>query len=202
MARNETPMLPRRVKVKLTSIAPYSASRMVTEPRIGKEKPEVWDRRTWHLKANVDDEGNCIIPAVAFKFAMINAAKYCNIKIEGGGGSKFTKHFTSGLTVESSIKLGVTQKEIASQPDRYSKTYMMNAKGVRGPGSRVPRVLPFFEQWQGEIEMIVLDPIIDKKVFAEVMHAAGNYIGVGQYRPENGGDCGRFMVEKIEWMGS
>jgi hypothetical protein len=199
MAKNELKQGPRKVRVKITGISPYSASKYVQVPKIGGEKPDAFDDRTWFYKASVDADGNCVIPSAAFKFAMMNAAKYSNIQVEGRGKSTYTKHFTSGLMVTQTLDLGVKRDEIARDPERYSQTYMMNSKGVRGPGSRVPRRLPYFQKWAGEIEFIVLDPIIDKKVFETVITAAGQFIGVGQYRPEVGGDCGRFRVDKIEW---
>lgn len=199
MAKAEIKQNPRKVRVRITGISPYSASRYVQVDKVEGEKPDAYDNRTWHYKASIDADGTCVIPSAAFKFAMMNAAKYCNIQVEGRGKSTYTKHFTSGLMVNQTLSLGVKRDEIAKDPERWSQVYLMNSKGIRGPGARVPRRLPYFQKWAGEIEFVVLDPIISEKVFEKVMAAAGMYIGVGQYRPEVGGDCGRFKVEKITW---
>jgi hypothetical protein len=36
-------------------------------------------------------------------------------------------------------------------------------------------------------------------VFAEHLREAGNFIGVGRFRPEKGGYYGRYKVNGIEW---
>jgi hypothetical protein len=47
--------------------------------------------------------------------------------------------------------------------------------------------------------VIVLDPIIVEDIFTEVVEAAGLFRGIGQFRPENGGSNGRFIIKTINW---
>jgi hypothetical protein len=46
----------------------------------------------------------------------------------------------------------------------------------------------------------VLDPIITKDIFVEMIELAGMFIGMGQFRPANLGTNGRFMLDKIDWI--
>jgi len=54
-------------------------------------------------------------------------------------------------------------------------------------------------QWGGEVEFCILDDIIDKDVFQTHLEDAGQFIGIGRFRPRNNGFYGRFAVEGIKW---
>jgi hypothetical protein len=55
------------------------------------------------------------------------------------------------------------------------------------------------EQWSGDVEFMVLDEIIDNETFETHLKDAGQFIGVGRFRPRNNGYYGRFSVEKVVW---
>ena len=45
-----------------------------------------------------------------------------------------------------------------------------------------------------------MDDIITRPVFEQVIYTAGSLIGIGQFRPRNGGYFGRYNAEIIEWQ--
>jgi len=47
--------------------------------------------------------------------------------------------------------------------------------------------------------MIVNDTITED-VFTQHIQEAGKFVGIGQFRPENGGYFGRFTVESVKWI--
>jgi hypothetical protein len=119
---------------------------------------------------------------MSFKMAVDAAAKYLSIQIPGRGKATYTKHFASGVLVLKPVYIGVQKSEL-----RYDRIHA-NADGVRGSGKRVWRYFPRIEDWAADVEFNVYDE-------AE----AGKFIGIGRFRPQNGGFYGRFSVDQIKW---
>ncbi|MGL4489181.1 MAG: hypothetical protein ACRCU5_07045 [Rhizobiaceae bacterium] len=179
--------------VTLKSVTPYSASRMHDTPKLDKERPDEYEARTWREKAHLDSDGIAYIPAIAFKMALDSAAKYLSISVPGKGKSTFTKHFLSGVLCAENLSLKVPREKLAPV------IINANSDGVRGSGKRVKRTFPVVPSWDGKTTFFVFDDAIPKDVFERVLSESGKFIGVGQYRPQNGGTNGRFEVLKVEW---
>jgi hypothetical protein len=179
---------------QLKSITPYSQSRQHGEPRQEKEDWEAWEERTWKLKAHVDGDGRTIvIPPMSFKQALDTTAKRLGIQIPGRGKMTYTKNFLSGVLIMDELK---TQSSLDSVQGEWINA---NADGVRGSGKRVRRCFPVIPKWEGELRFHILDDTITREVFERVLREAGQFVGIGRFRPENGGFYGRFSVEKIKW---
>lgn len=185
--------MPKAVTVTMESITPYSASRQHDTPLNEKEDRGAWEARTWREKLNVDDRGMAVIPAMAFKQALDKCAKVLSIQVPGKGKATYTKHFLSGVLCEADVPLGIHKDDVASV------TINANADGVRGSGKRVKRTFPQIPRWTGKARFIVLDDAITKEVFERVMKESGQFVGVGRFRPENGGLNGRFKVTSFAW---
>jgi hypothetical protein len=54
--------------------------------------------------------------------------------------------------------------------------------------------------WEFKTGVIILDPIITEEVFREMLDYAGMYIGIGRFRPENGGTNDRFRLKELQWQ--
>jgi hypothetical protein len=74
-----------------------------------------------------------------------------------------------------------------------------NSDGVRGSGKRVLRCFPTIPDWRGNQKFYVLDDVIDRDTFQQVINEAGNLVGIGRFRPQNGGHYGRFFAEIVGW---
>lgn len=183
----------RQVTVTIRGISPYSASRIHDTPRLDKEGHDDYDRRTWREKANTDRDGTVVIPAMAFKQALSAAAKKLGLQIPGRGKSTYTKFFEADVICLENARLGIHKD--ATLPI----TINANADGVRGSGKRVPRTFPVVEQWATKATFAIMDDTITRAVFEKVMAAAGLGVGVGRFRPENGGINGRFACEAFDW---
>jgi hypothetical protein len=64
----------------------------------------------------------------------------------------------------------------------------------------VEKCEPIILNWSGDVTYHVLDDTISKDAFAKHLTEAGNFIGVGRFRPENGGYYGRYKVNTIRWQ--
>jgi hypothetical protein len=168
-------------------------SRRVHEPKLDKEKPDDYEKRTWRLKTHVNSKGNVIIPPIAFKFALETAAAMLRERIPGKGQSEYGKHFKAGILVTDEVVVANSREEL------HGEWFDMNANGRRGPGTRVLRCLPQIAEWKGIVNFYIIDDTIPEDVFERYLREAGKLVGIGQFRPQNGGYCGRFQVDKVTW---
>lgn len=53
--------------------------------------------------------------------------------------------------------------------------------------------------WKGRVTYHILDDVIAPEVFEQHLRDAGNFIGIGRFRPRNNGYYGRFKLNKVSW---
>jgi hypothetical protein len=181
----------RTITARLKSVSPYSQSRHYDTPKLDRELAKDYEARTWRDRLHTDKDGNVFIPPMAFKNALAEAAKFMGIQIPGKGKSTYTKHFEAGVLVVNPLPLGL------SKDDVQGEWLFVPSDGRRGSGSRVDKCFPVIPEWSGEVEFYVLDDIITEDVFRQHLEAAGQFIGIGRFRPRNNGYYGRFAVEGI-----
>lgn len=181
------------VEVNLESLAPYSQSRMHDAPKLDRETADAYELRTWREKCTTDENGIICIPAMAFKQCLDASAKLLGIQIPGKGKSTYTKHFKAGVICETDVPLGVLKDEVPSV------TINANSDGVRGSGKRVKRTFPIIQTWTGTARFAVFDDTVTRDVFERHLTEAGRFVGIGRFRPENGGLYGRFRPITFTW---
>lgn len=177
--------------VKITGLAPYSASRSHETPKLDKERPDQYEDRTWPNKAHIED-GKVFIPPMAFKMGVDRAAKVSGLQIPGKGKSTYTKFFESGVVVMDPVF-------IADEADMECERIHANADGVRGSGKRVWRKFPKFTNWSGEVKFYIFANEIPNDVFEQMVNYSGMAVGVGRFRPEKGGFFGRYSCDSFTW---
>lgn len=177
----------------LKSISPYSQSRQHDTPKLEREGHDDYEKRTWRNKAHFGDDGLIFIPPMAFKQCIDSAAKYLGMQIPGKGKSTYTKHFLAGVLVMDKLMTAVNAETCEGE------WINANSDGVRGSGKRVKRCFPLVPSWAGEVNFYVLDEIITQPVFEEILRKAGQFRGIGRFRPENGGFYGRFELVGTTW---
>lgn len=184
----------RNVFAKIVGISAYSQSRAHDTPRLDKESPDEYDERTWREHAHYDLETREVyIPSQALKMAIAEAARRLTIKIPGKRNATYTKNFMSGVLAFEPIWLGV------KVDDLQMEKFFANTDGVRGSGKRAYRRYPIIHDWSGTAHLLVIDDEIPKAVFERCLREAGNFVGLGRFRPEKGGYFGRFKVESVAW---
>jgi hypothetical protein len=178
--------------VHLKSVSPYNQSRQHFVPKLQKETHDDYEKRTWIEKGHFDDNGVVVIPPMALKSCLSNAAKMLSIPIPGKGKSLYTKHFVSGVMVVVPPSLGVKKTDV--------KGYTVSLSGMGRKGEMgVQKTFPHFQSWETTAEFVVMDDTITKEIFERVINEAGNFVGIGQFRPQNGGYFGRFNVVSVKW---
>lgn len=177
----------------LASVAPYFQSRKyeMDVPKLPKESGDDYEKRTWSYRTHIDENGQIIIPAAQFKFSIQGGAKYLNERIPGRNRETWTKHFASGIMIPEGIVLPERQENISGL------WLLMSVKGNPGPGPRVMRKMPFVAKWAGDLTIHVLDDLITADILKRVIEHAGMFVGIGQNRPENRGDRGRYALTEL-----
>lgn len=176
----------------LSSLSPYGQGKAVMTKREQNESHEEFEERCWIQKAHVEN-GEMVIPPMAFANSIKDAARYSGLKIQGKRNATWTKHFVSGVMVVEPLSTGVASNDIGHE------WLFIPSDGKPGSGSRVNRCFPVIPRWHGVVTYLVIDPEITKDVFATMLEISGNLIGIGRFRPQNRGYYGRFEVESIDW---
>lgn len=178
----------------LRSVSPYSQSKHYETPKLDKERPDDYEKRTWRDRLHVLDTGYVFIPPMAFKNCLSSAAKYLSEKIPGKGNTTFTKHFESGVLVLDGLTLPYKKADVPGE------WLFVPSDGRRGGGKRVKKCFPVIQEWSGKVEFNIIDDTITEDVFARYLDQAGKFIGIGRFRPAMNGYYGRFAVDGIEWQ--
>ncbi len=178
---------------KIIGVSPYSQSAKIQSERGQKETAKDHEKRCWRERIHADENGNVFIPPMAFKNCLAEAAKFLSMQIPGKGKSTYTKHFEAGVIVADGMSLGINKGDVKGE------WLFLPSDGKRGSGKRVDKCYPVIHQWGGSIDFYVLDETITLEVFKYHLEQAGNFIGIGRFRPRNNGFYGRFKVESVVW---
>lgn len=187
----------RKCRAQISGVTPYSPSRYYGQkvPKGDKETHGAYEERTWRNRMHVNSDGLVYMPAMGFKLAVEGAGAFLSVKIDGQGKKTWTKRLTSGLVVLEDLVLAVRADDV---PGHW---FFVPSDGRRGGGKRVMKCFPVIMSWGGVVEFILIDPMIPKEIFETHVRESGKYVGVGRFRPANGGDNGRFEVKSFEWAG-
>jgi hypothetical protein len=188
------------VIAELRSISPYSQSKHYVVEELQGESKDAYSRRTWRNYMHSDDDGNVFIPPGSFKNSLADAAKFMSVSIPGKGKATYTKNFEAGVMVVVPTMLGVKIDDVECE------TLFLPSDGRRGGPKRVDKYYPYFPSWKGSVEFTIVDETVlqptiqdkHKTVFQHVLEGAGQFIGIGRFRPRNNGWYGRFLVEGLQ----
>ncbi len=175
----------------LKSTSPYSQSKHYSKasvPALEKEGNDAYERRTWRERMHVDADGEVYIPPMALKNCLSECAKYLSVQIPGKGKSTYTKHFEAGVMIMDPISVGMKKDDVPGE------WLYVPADGRRGGDKRVEKCFPLISEWEGTVEIHVLDETVTENVLLEHLEQAGKFIGMGRFRPRRNGFYGRFEV--------
>ncbi len=185
----------------LKSVSPYSQSRYYEVEHKKGESHRDYETRTWRERMHVNEAGFVFLPPMCFKNSMSEAAKYLGIKIPGKGKSTFTKHVEAGLLVVDALVLPIKKEDVPGE------WLFVPSDGKRGGGSRVVKCFPVIREWEGDVNFLILDETLlqtidppglpEMTAFEYHLREAGNFIGLGRFRPRNNGFYGRFQVKSV-----
>jgi hypothetical protein len=177
--------------VTIRGLGKYSQSRAHEAPKLTGESHEDYDKRTWKEHLHID-KGLVVIPETALMQCIHAGVRYAGEKKKGT--ATWTKHFEGGIAMTEPAVTNIKLEHVTFE-DIYS-----NADGVRGSGKRVYRRFPIMAPWSATFDVLILDPEITQDLFSRMIETAGKFRGIGRWRPEKGGQNGRFVIDEIKWV--
>jgi hypothetical protein len=167
------------------------------------------ETRTWRERMHYggDDKHVCI-PPMALKRCLDDAAMFLGKKVPGRGQSTYTKSFVAAvlafpvegdeesdglITLRGSYDKDA-KRDLITRETIQGEWQFVPSNGKRGGGSRVDKCFPFVKFWECDVTFVIMDATITEAVFLEHFRKAGKFIGLGRFRPRNGGYYGRFTI--------
>lgn len=104
-----------------------------------------------------------------------------------------TKIGRRSATTDVAASLFVLPYEVLITP----KEWVVDARPVVNPTTRGRslRYRPRFDQWAMAFQLQVDTDLVDINTVRKILDDAGNYVGLGDYRPQRKGPHGRFRVD-------
>lgn len=183
-------------EVKIKGITPYMQHRM-DDVKLDEweknrkqiiERPDVAHedavRAEFHCYRN--GTGKCFIPSEHIRGALINAGGMVKSKV--GNSKKSMKNIVAAMFF-------VTPEHIEMpEYDAIDKRSAVN-KNIK---ARVISIRPKWNDWSASFQLNIDNDSITTATIKEIISQAGNYIGIGSFRPTNNGMFGRFTLETFE----
>lgn len=182
------------VKFSIHGLSPISFGRAIQSVKNTGESHDAFEERTWRERVHTSNKGTVFIPPMAVKLCLSDCARYLSESVPGKGKATYTKNFEAGVMVVEPVDLGIKAADIESE------RLFVPPDGKKGGSKRVWKTFPLIREWSGSGEIVLLDPLLADKPdkVREYLEHAGKFIGLGRFRPRNGGFYGRFEVTAFE----
>jgi hypothetical protein len=183
-------------KVSLKSLSPYMQKRMddITLEQWEKNRGPIIERSDITKEDIIRAEffcyrnstGQCYIPAEQIRGSLIDAGSFLKSKV--GVRSKSMKSIVAALFIVEPEEI------ILPDFDAIDKRSAVNHH-VKG---RIIVVRPKWTNWEACIKLNVHENSITKETIQQLFEYAGNYVGIGSFRPTKNGMFGRYEITKME----
>lgn len=138
-------------------------------------------REGWNNGDVPADEVTFAFPAIGFKKAMVRGYKNAGIGPMTDARGAF---YVYGVDVDEMVTI--------NHPPEYPK--MREDMVTVGRGTADIRYRPTFTEWSATLRIEYMDGMIGVQQVAQALQYAGHGVGVGEYRPEKGGQWGKFKL--------
>lgn len=173
----------KKIEVEIKGLTPYLMHRFGEEDadkksqkKIGKKDYEAEVEKALYQSP----KGEIYVPSTQIKGCLTEAGK--QMRVVGKGKSTYSKLFGAFLLVEPDTIPMLNQK------------WITDARAVVIQRARIIRYRPKFTEWGLKFTIQIMDDGIDPSVVKEALDLGGNYVGIGDFRPQKKGSFGRFMV--------
>lgn len=130
--------------------------------------------------------GQCYIPADHLRGSLIGAGSMVKAKV--GGRAKSMKQVVAAMFMVSPEEIMIPDFDSLDKRSAVNK----NNK------ARVVVVRPKWTTWEASFALNVMNDTITKETIKSVLEYAGDYIGIGSFRPTNNGMFGRYQIDSFE----
>jgi hypothetical protein len=181
-----------RVDIKgLTPLVMHNPSEILNPPEKGRDKAK-WERDHWKERMYIHPDGALYLPGRSLFKAAISACRFIADKPKGTTFKSWGPMVEAVLLVTGDIEpLNV---KVSDAIPWESVVNLDPSKGPKGP--KGCRVRPMFRAWDGSVEVVVVDPILDESTLGMILDRAGRFGGLGDGRAVGMGRCA-ITVKKI-----
>jgi len=175
----------KKIEIEIKGVSPYLMHKFGEANAQRKTKPKVG---TPDYESEVDDalyklpDGTIYVPSTQIHCSLMEAGK--QMKVVGKGKATYSKLFGAFIIIDPDVLPMLKQKW---ETDK-------RAVVVPSTRGRVMRYRPKFVEWGLKFNVIINDDEIHPSVIKEGLERAGNFCGIGDFRPQKKGPFGRFQV--------
>lgn len=184
----------KKYEVKINGISPYMQHRMddMKLDEWEKRRGAIIERDDIHkedqLKAEYyaySDDMGFYLPSEHIIGALIAAGGMVKSKV--GNRNKSMKNIVAGMF------------SIAEDKLRLPKDFQIDKRSAvnRNIKARIIVVRPKWKDWSAKFTLQIDNDTLTNETIKEILTFAGQYIGIGSFRPICNGPFGRFIVEKF-----
>lgn len=183
----------KRIKIKISGVSPLLMHAFTDADQINAttgsrassaaaERDDPKERARRHLYLSADGE-TIIMPQPNIFSAIVSAGRFFK-----NGRSKIT-------TLRSSLIPACVFFDEVEYPLEHDG-WSVDTRAVRIPstGGRIQRHRPIFHKWSLPFECLLDTEEMSEGLLRQIVDAAGNKVGLGDFRPETKGPFGRFVV--------
>lgn len=131
-----------------------------------------------------DKTNGLYIPGAMFKASMVSGAKLNRL------GASFKR---AVIVLEDQIPL--IYKGPSDPSELWANKDFVDCRSVGVMNARVMRYRPKIREWSAEATIMFSSEMVEEADLLRAMENAGMFAGVGDFRPECGGNFGRYSVE-------
>jgi hypothetical protein len=180
----------KQIEVGIQGVSPYLMHRFggtdasELDNARGKRSVGAPDYSLEAEKALYKNEQGIYVPSRQVEASMIKASS--NFQIPGKGKKTF-KDLLKGFVF-------IEEPELIMNPQKYE----VDIQAVRIQRARIVRYRPIFREWTLKFHINIQEENeIPDKIVQDILTHAGQYVGIGDYRPR----YGRFRVTKFQENG-
>ncbi len=132
------------------------------------------------------DKNKPYIPSEHIRGALINAGSYMKSKV--GNSRKSMKNIVAGMFFIEPDKIPLGNSWVIDKRSAVNQ----NIK------ARIISIRPKWEKWNVKFTLLVDNDTITKETIKQLFDYAGNYCGIGSFRPTCNGMFGRFKIKSFK----
>ena len=180
-----------RYNVKIKGVTPLLFNRFIEASIVSKTKRRPGSTKDIDPKEKLylDKKGKIYTPSTHIRGMLINAGK--SFKIVGKGKATYSKLIGSSIAVLPEMLIHETQKW---------NTFSISAVNPNTKG-RMMTHRPKLDKWSITFDLIFNEEDMPMEVIKQILDHGGQYVGIGDWRPDKKGQYGKFIVEKFEEVG-
>jgi len=176
----KTPYMQHRMRDEALEVWEKQRGRIIERTEVGQE-----DRARAEYHAFKNGQGY-YIPSEHIRGALIQAGSFIKAKV--GNSRKSMKNIVAAMFY-------VNPEEILLHKDfEIDKRSAVN-KNIK---ARVISIRPKWNEWKVDFELHIDNDTITEQTINDLFEYAGNYVGIGSFRPQCNGMFGRFKTNNIK----